>query len=234
MVKITKRKKIINSKINTSKNYDVIEALNLLKETTSVNFVESVDVAVKLGIDARKSDQNIRGMTILPNGTGRVMRVAVFTQGVNIQEAEKANADFVGMNDLADKIKNGEKKFDVVIASPDAMRIVGQLGQFLGPRGLMPNLKLGTVTENIFDTVKKAKFNQVRYRNDKYGIVHTTIGKINFDIYKLKENLEVFLTDLKRIKPAQSKGMYIKKINISTTMGCGILIDNLNSNITIH
>ena len=222
MAKLTKRAKLIRSKVDTTREYDINEAVALLKELTAGKFVESVDVAVNLGIDARKSDQNVRGATVLPHGTGRTVRVAVFTQGANAEAAKAAGADIVGMEDLAEQVKKGEMNFDVVIASPDAMRVVGMLGQILGPRGLMPNPKTGTVTPNVAEAVKNAKAGQVRYRNDKNGIVHSTIGKIDFDADKLKENLEALLVALKRAKPSVAKGIYIKKVTISSTHGSGL------------
>ena len=214
-----------NEKVDSTKEYPVSEAVALLKELASAKFLESVDASVNLGVDPRKSDQNVRGATVLPHGTGRDVRVAVFTQGANAEAAAEAGADVVGMDDLAAKVKAGEMDFDVVIASPDAMRVVGQLGQILGPRGLMPNPKVGTVTPNVADAVKLAKAGQIRYRNDKNGIIHTTIGKADFDVDKLKENLEALVVALKKAKPAQSKGQYIKKVSLSTTMGAGLTID---------
>lgn len=225
MAKLTKRMRNIREKIDATKQYDITEAITLLKELATAKFVESVDVAVNLGIDARKSDQNVRGATVLPHGTGRSVRVAVFTQGANAEAATAAGAALVGMEKLADKIKKGEMDFDVVIASPDAMRIVGQLGQILGPRGLMPNPKVGTVTPNIAEAVQNAKAGQIRYRNDKNGIIYTTIGKVNFDDSKLKENLEALLVALTKAKPSSAKGVYIKKISLSTTMGGGVSVD---------
>lgn len=225
MAKLTKRMRVIRDKVDVTKRYDIIEAVALLKELATAKFVESVDVSINLGIDARKSDQNVRGATVLPHGTGRSIRVAVFTQGHNAEAANAAGAELIGMDDLADFIKKGEMNFDVVIASPDAMRVVGQLGQILGPRGLMPNPKVGTVTPNIAEAVKNAKAGQVRYRNDKNGIIHTTIGKVDFESDKLKENLEALLVALKKAKPSQAKGMYIKKVSLSTTMGAGVAID---------
>ncbi|MDX5408523.1 MAG: 50S ribosomal protein L1 [Chromatiaceae bacterium] len=224
MAKLTKRAKLIRSKVDSTREYDINEAVALLKELTAGKFVESVDVAVNLGIDARKSDQNVRGATVLPHGTGRTVRVAVFTQGANAEAAKAAGADIVGMEDLAEQVKKGEMNFDVVIASPDAMRVVGMLGQILGPRGLMPNPKTGTVTPNVAEAVKNAKAGQVRYRNDKNGIVHSTIGKIDFDADKLKENLEALLIALKRAKPSVAKGVYIKKVTISSTHGAGLAL----------
>ncbi|MEE1676309.1 50S ribosomal protein L1 [Agarivorans aestuarii] len=225
MAKLSKRMRAINEKVDSTKEYSVNEAVALLKELASAKFLESVDAAVNLGVDPRKSDQNVRGATVLPHGTGRNVRVAVFTQGANAEAATEAGADVVGMDDLAAQVKAGEMDFDVVIASPDAMRVVGQLGQILGPRGLMPNPKVGTVTPNVADAVKLAKAGQIRYRNDKNGIIHTTIGKADFDADKLKENLEALVVALKKAKPAQSKGQFIKKVSISTTMGAGLTVD---------
>ncbi|ROQ18775.1 50S ribosomal protein L1 [Gallaecimonas pentaromativorans] len=225
MAKLTKRMRLIREKVNATQDYAINEAVALLKELATAKFVESIDVAVNLGIDARKSDQNVRGATVLPNGTGRSVRVAVFTQGANAEAAKAAGADIVGMEDLAEQVKAGQMDFDVVIASPDAMRVVGMLGQILGPRGLMPNPKVGTVTPNVAEAVKNAKAGQVRYRNDKNGIIHTTIGKVDFEDSKLKENLEALLAALKKAKPATSKGQFIKKISLSTTMGAGVSID---------
>ncbi|OOE86283.1 50S ribosomal protein L1 [Salinivibrio sharmensis] len=225
MAKMTKRMRVIREKVDVTKEYDINEAVALLKELATAKFVESVDVSVNLGIDARKSDQNVRGATVLPNGTGRDIRVAVFTQGANADAAKEAGADIVGMEDLAEQVKKGEMNFDVVVASPDAMRVVGQLGTILGPRGLMPNPKVGTVTPNVAEAVKNAKAGQVRYRNDKNGIVHTTIGKVDFDANSLKENLEALLVALKKAKPTSAKGTYIKKVSLSTTMGAGVSLD---------
>lgn len=225
MAKLTKRMRVIREKVDGSKDYGISEAVALLKELATAKFVESIDVAVNLGIDARKSDQNVRGATVLPNGTGRTVRVAVFTQGANAEAAKAAGADLVGMEDLAEQVKRGELNFDVVIASPDAMRVVGQLGQILGPRGLMPNPKVGTVTPNVVEAVNNAKAGQVRYRNDKNGIIHTTIGKVDFDEQQLKQNLEALLAALKKAKPSTSKGQFIKKVSLSTTMGAGLSID---------
>ena len=225
MAKLTKRMRVIREKVDATKEYGITEAVALLKELATAKFVESVDVAVNLGIDARKSDQNVRGATVLPNGTGRTVRVAVFTQGANAEAATAAGADLVGMEDLAEQVKRGELNFDVVIASPDAMRVVGQLGQILGPRGLMPNPKVGTVTPNVAEAVKNAKAGQVRYRNDKNGIIHSTIGKVDFTEAQLKENLESLLVALKKAKPSTSKGQFIKKVSLSTTMGAGMAVD---------
>ncbi len=228
MAKLTKRMKAIKAGVDTTKAYEISEAVALLKQFASAKFIESVDVAINLGIDPRKSDQNVRGATVLPNGTGREVRVAVFTQGASAEAAKEAGADLVGMEDLADQIKKGEMNFDVVIASPDAMRVVGQLGQVLGPRGLMPNPKVGTVTPNVAEAVKNAKSGQVRYRNDKNGIVHTTIGKANFNEAQLKENLQALMAAINKAKPASAKGIFIKKVSLSTTQGAGVEID-LNS-----
>ena len=225
MAKISKRMKKINELVDHDKNYSVLEAFDLLKKTASAKFNETVDVAINLGIDVKKSDQNVRGAVVLPNGTGKTVRVAVFTQGANAEAAKAAGAAKVGMEDLAAEIKAGANDFDVVIASPDAMRVVGQLGQILGPRGLMPNPKVGTVTPNVAQAVKNAKAGQVRYRNDKSGIIHAGIGKVDFDSNKLKENLEAIVSAVKKQKPATSKGTYIKKISVSTTMGAGLALD---------
>ncbi|MBY8288529.1 50S ribosomal protein L1 [Vibrio fluvialis] len=225
MAKLTKRMRTIREKVDVTKEYDINEAVALLKELATAKFVESVDVAVNLGIDARKSDQNVRGATVLPHGTGRDIRVAVFTQGANAEAAKEAGADLVGMEDLAEQVKKGEMNFDVVIASPDAMRVVGQLGTILGPRGLMPNPKVGTVTPNVAEAVKNAKAGQVRYRNDKNGIIHTTIGKVSFETEQLKGNLEALLVALKKAKPSSAKGTFVKKVSISTTMGAGVAVD---------
>jgi large subunit ribosomal protein L1 len=225
MAKVSKRKADYRKKIDKSKEYRAEEAFSLLKELSKVKFVEAIDVAVKLGIDPRKSDQNVRGSTVLPNGTGKTVRVAVFTQGANADAAREAGADIVGMEDLAESVKKGEMNFDVVIASPDAMRVVGQLGQILGPRGLMPNPKVGTVAADVATAVKNAKAGQVRYRNDKGGIIHCTIGKTGFEVGALKENLETLLADLKKAKPSAAKGVYMRKVTVSSTMGPGLNID---------
>lgn len=225
MAKLSKRMREIREKINVTHEYDITEALALLKELAKAKFVESVDVAVNLGIDARKSDQNVRGATVLPHGTGRTVRVAVFADGANAEAAKEAGADIVGMEDLADSIKKGNLDFDVVIAAPSAMRVVGQLGTILGPRGLMPNPKVGTVSANVAQAVINAKAGQVRYRNDKNGIIHTTIGKIDFTPENLKENLEALLVALKKGKPSSAKGVFIGKISLSTTMGAGLALD---------
>lgn len=225
MAKLTKKAKLIKSKVDANKQYSVAEAVALLKEFSTSKFAESIDVSVNLGIDPRKSDQNVRGATVLPNGTGKTVRVAVFTQGANAEAAKEAGADIVGMDDLGDLVKKGEMNFDVVIASPDAMRVVGQLGQILGPRGLMPNPKVGTVTTDVAAAVKNAKSGQVRYRNDKGGIIHSTLGKVAFDTAAIQGNLEALIADLKRLKPSTSKGVYIRKITLSSTMGPGLWLD---------
>jgi large subunit ribosomal protein L1 len=230
MAKLTKRMRVIRDKVDVTKEYEINEAIALLKELATAKFVESVDVAVNLGIDARKSDQNVRGATVLPHGTGREIRVAVFTQGANAEAAKEAGADIVGMEDLAEQVKKGEMNFDVVVASPDAMRVVGQLGTILGPRGLMPNPKVGTVTPNVAEAVKNAKAGQVRYRNDKNGIIHTTIGKASFETEQIKENLEALLVALKKAKPSSAKGTFLKKVSISTTMGAGVTVDQATLN----
>jgi large subunit ribosomal protein L1 len=231
MAKLTKRARLIREKVQT-RDYEINEAVSLLKELATAKFKESVDVAVNLGIDARKSDQNVRGATVLPHGTGRSVRVAVFTSGANVEKAKAAGADLVGMEDLAELVKKGEMNFDVVIASPDAMRVVGMLGQILGPRGLMPNPKTGTVTPDVATAVTNAKSGQIRYRNDKNGIIHATIGKVDFDNDKLKENLEALLGALKKAKPSTSKGVFIKKVSLSTTMGAGVAIDQSSLTVT--
>lgn len=225
MAKLTKRQKAIAAKVVAGKSYNFEEAAALLAELSAVKFTESFDVAVNLGVDPRKSDQVVRGATVLPNGTGKTVRVAVFTQGPGAEAALAAGADKVGMDELAAEMKAGDLNYDVVIASPDAMRVVGQLGQILGPRGLMPNPKVGTVTADVATAVKNAKAGQVRYRTDKNGIIHTSIGKVGFEAGKLKENVEALIADLKRLKPSTSKGVYVKRVSISTTMGPGLVID---------
>jgi len=225
VAKLTKRQKEIQEKIDPTKQYGFEEAVALLKELSKVKFPETLDVAINLGIDPRKSDQTVRGATNLPHGTGKEVRVAVFTQGANAEAAKEAGAEFVGMDELAAEVKGGMMDFDVVIADPAAMRVVGQLGQILGPRGLMPNPKTGTVTPNVADAVKKAKAGQVRFRADKGGIIHGGIGKVSFDANAIKENLEALIIDLKKAKPASSKGVFLKKISLSTTMGPGLVID---------
>ncbi len=231
MAKLSKRFKMIREKVDPVKAYNVEEALQLLQELSTVKFKESVDVSVNLGVDPRKSDQVVRGSTVLPNGTGKSVRVAVFAQGANADAAKEAGADIVGMEDLAEEIKKGYLDFDVVIATPDAMRIVGQLGPILGPRGLMPNPKVGTVTPDVATAVKNAKAGQVRYRTDKAGIIHCTIGKVDFDVNALRENLEALLADLKKAKPTSSKGVYMKKVALSTTMGPGLTVDQSSLNV---
>ncbi len=226
MTKMSKRFKAIREQVEPGKIYAVDDALALLKDLSKVKFTESVDVAVKLGVDPRKSDQNVRGSTVLPNGTGKTVRVAVFTQGENVEKALEAGADVVGMDDLHDQMKGGDINFDVVIASPDAMRVVGKLGQLLGPRGLMPNPKVGTVAPDVAAAVKNAKAGQVRFRTDKGGIIHSTIGKANFEVDALRENLAALLTDLQKLKPASAKGQYLKKVAVSTTMGPGLVVDH--------
>ena len=225
MVAVAKRAKAWKAKLTPGKHYPVDEALSMLKEFATAKFAESVDAAVNLGIDASKSDQQVRGSTVMPHGTGKSVRVAVFTSGKNQDAARAAGAEIVGLEDLAEKVKAGEINFDVVIASPDAMRVVGGLGQILGPRGLMPNPKVGTVTPNVAEAVKNAKAGQVRYRVDKAGIVHATIGRANFETSALKENLVALLADLQKAKPAASKGIYLKRITVSSTMGPGIAVD---------
>ena len=225
MAKLSKRQRVIREKVEAGKQYPIADAVALLKELSTVKFAETVDVAVNLGIDPRKSDQAVRGATTLPNGSGKDVRVAVFTQGEAAEAAKAAGADVVGMEDLAEEVKGGNLDFDVVIADPAAMRVVGALGQILGPRGLMPNPKTGTVTPDVATAVKNAKAGQVRYRADKAGIVHGGIGRVNFDESALKENLEALIADLKKSKPASAKGVYLKKVVLSTTMGPGIAID---------
>ncbi|HMI77009.1 MAG TPA: 50S ribosomal protein L1 [Buchnera sp. (in: enterobacteria)] len=225
MTKLTKKNKYVKNTINLKKIYHFDESIECLKKIKTKNFIESIDVAIHLGIDAKKSEQNIRGCTILPHGVGRDVKVAVFTEGLHVKSAKLAGADFIGMQDLFDKIKKENLKFNVVIASPNAMALVGKLGPVLGPKGLMPNPKFGTVTENIFEAVKNAKIGQVRYRNDKNGIIHSTIGRITFLTKNIKENLNTLLSDLKKYKPLKCKGTYIKKITLSTTMGPGMIID---------
>jgi large subunit ribosomal protein L1 len=231
MAKLSKRQKAINEKVQANKAYAFEDASTLLAEVSSVKFVESVDVSVNLGVDPRKSDQVVRGATLLPHGTGKTVRVAVFTQGANAEAALAAGADKVGMDDLAAEMKAGDLNYDVVIASPDAMRVVGQLGQLLGPRGLMPNPKVGTVSADVGTAVKNAKAGQVRYRTDKNGIIHCSVGKVGFDAVKLKENVEALISDLKKAKPSTSKGVYLQRVTLSTTMGPGVQIDHASLNI---
>ncbi|MGB3622150.1 50S ribosomal protein L1 [Ketobacter sp. MCCC 1A13808] len=225
MAKLTKRQKVIREKVDAAKAYDVVEAVTLLADLSTVKFKESIDVAVNLGVDPRKSDQVVRGASVLPNGTGKTVRVAVFTQGANAEAAKAAGADLVGMDDLAEEIQKGNLDFDVVIASPDAMRVVGKLGQILGPRGLMPNPKTGTVTPDVVTAVNNAKAGQVRYRTDKAGIIHCSVGQVGFEPTAIKQNIEALMSDLKKAKPASAKGTYIKKITLSSTMGPGVSID---------
>jgi large subunit ribosomal protein L1 len=225
MAALTKRRKAAREKVDSTKAYVIDEALSLVKELANAKFAESIDVSVNLGVDPRKSDQVVRGSTVLPNGTGKTVRVAVFAQGENADKAKAAGADVVGFEDLAETVKGGELNFDVVIATPDAMRVVGQLGQILGPRGLMPNPKVGTVTADVEGAVKNAKAGQVRYRTDKAGIIHCPIGRADFEVPALKENLQALLSDLKKAKPAASKGQYVKKLTVSSTMGPGLAVD---------
>ncbi len=222
---MSKRKKLALEKVDPAKAYGIDEALSLVKELASARFPESIDISVNLGVDPRKSDQVVRGSTVLPNGTGKSVRVAVFAQGENADKAKAAGADVVGFEDLAESVKGGDLNYDVVIATPDAMRVVGQLGQILGPRGLMPNPKVGTVTPDVETAVKNAKAGQVRYRTDKAGIIHCPIGRADFEVNALKENLDVLLADLKKAKPAASKGAYFKKLTVSSTMGPGVSVD---------
>lgn len=225
MARITKRQKAVQERIAPGTVYGIDDALGLIKQFATAKFDESVDVCINLGVDPKKSDQVVRGSTVMPNGTGKTVRVAVFTQGKNAEAAKAAGADIVGFEDLAEQVKAGKMDFDVVIASPDAMRIVGQLGQVLGPRGLMPNPKVGTVTPDVAGAVKNAKAGQVRYRTDKAGIIHCPIGKASFQVNALKENLETLLADLNKMKPSTSKGIFIKKIAVTSTMGPGIVVD---------
>lgn len=225
MAKMTKREKAVAAKVKPGTLFSIDDALAMLKEVASAKFKESVDVAVNLGVDPRKSDQVVRSATVLPNGTGKTVRVAVFAQGPNAEAAKAAGADIVGFDDLAADVKAGKMDFDVVIATPDAMRVVGQLGQILGPRGLMPNPKVGTVTPDVANAVKNAKAGQVRYRTDKAGIIHCTIGKVDFEVAALKQNLDALLSDLNKIKPSTAKGVYVKKVTVSTTMGPGLVVD---------
>jgi len=224
--KMTKRLKAIAAKVDRNKVYPVAEALALIKETATAKFNESIDVAVQLGIDGKKSDQVVRGSVVLPSGTGKSVRVAVFAQGAKAEEAKAAGADIVGMEDLAEQVKAGNLNFDIVIASPDTMRIVGALGQILGPRGLMPNPKVGTVTPDVATAVRNAKAGQVQYRADKAGIVHATIGRASFEVDALKLNIVALLDALNRAKPASSKGIYLRKMSVSSTMGAGVRVDH--------
>jgi large subunit ribosomal protein L1 len=230
MSKQSKRSKAIHSKVDPQKHYAVVDALSLVKSCATAKFDESVDVAVVLGIDAKKSDQTVRGSVVLPAGSGKTKRVAVFTQGAKVDEAKAAGADIVGFDDLAAKVKEGFMDFDVVIASPDAMRVVGQLGQILGPRGLMPNPKVGTVTPDVAQAVKNAKAGQVQFRADKAGIVHATIGRASFEVDRLKTNLSALIEALNKVKPGSSKGIYLRKISVSSTMGIGVRVDAASLN----
>ena len=225
MAKQSKRVREFNARIEQGKTYPIEEAVAILTELSKVKFVESIDVSINLGVDPRKSDQVVRGATVLPNGTGKDVRVAVFAQGEKAEEAKAAGAEVVGMDDLAVSIKAGNLDFDVAIATPDAMRVVGQLGQILGPRGLMPNPRLGTVTPDVAEAVRNAKAGQVRYRTDKNGIIHGGVGKVGFEAKAIKENIEALLSDLRKAKPASAKGTYVKRVVVSTTMGAGIPID---------
>ena len=226
MAKTSKRMREISEKSSRTEIRPIEDALALVKEMASTKFTESVDVAVNLGIDPKKSDQAVRGSTVLPHGIGKDVRVAVFTQGDNVDKAKAAGADAVGLDDLAEQMKGGDIAFDTIIASPDAMRVVGQLGKLLGPRGLMPNPKVGTVTPDIESAVKNAKSGQVRFRADKAGIVHCTIGKVNFEVGALKENLAALLADLEKAKPSSAKGQYLKRMTVSSTMGPGVPVDH--------
>jgi large subunit ribosomal protein L1 len=226
MAKLTKAQKAVQGKVQFGKPYAADDALRLVKELASAKFTESVDVAINLGVDPKKSDQVVRGSTVLPHGTGKTVRVAVFAQGANADAAKAAGADIVGMDDLAESIQGGNLNFDVVIASPDAMRVVGKLGQILGPRGLMPNPKVGTVSPDVAGAVKNAKAGQVRYRTDKAGTVHCTIGKVDFEPQALRENLAALLADLNKAKPASAKGVYLQQVSVSSTMGPGLVIDH--------
>lgn len=225
MAKLTKRQKLIAEKVAPGKSYEINFAVALLNELSTVKFKESLDISVNLGVDPRKSDQVVRGASVLPNGTGKTVKVAVFAQGANAEAAKAAGADIVGMDDLAESIQAGNLDFNVVIASPDAMRVVGKLGQVLGPRGLMPNPKVGTVTPDVATAVKNAKAGQVRYRTDKAGIIHCPVGQVGFSVDAIRQNVEFLLADLRKIKPATSKGTYIKRVTLSTTMGPGLQID---------
>jgi large subunit ribosomal protein L1 len=226
MAKITKARKAAVEKIQPGKTYPAEEALKLVKELAKAKFVESVDVAINLGIDASKSDQVVRGSTVLPNGNGKKVRVAVFAQGAKAEDAKQAGADIVGMEDLAEKMQGGDLDYNVVIASPDAMRVVGKLGQLLGPRGLMPNPKVGTVSQDVAGAVRNAKAGQVRYRADKGGTVHAVIGNVSFEVEALKQNLVALVSDLNKAKPATAKGVYLQRVSVSSTMGPGVLVDS--------
>ena len=232
MSKLSKRLQALQKAIDRSKTYAISDAIELAKKTATAKFDESIDVAINLGIDAKKSDQSVRGAVVLPRGTGKTKRVAVFTQGANVKAAQDAGADVVGFDDLAEKIKGGFMDFDVVIASPDAMRVVGPLGQILGPRGLMPNPKVGTVTPNVAEAVKNAKAGQVQYRADKAGIVQCTIGRASFPVEALQENLSALIAAVNKAKPATSKGIYLRKVSLSSTMGAGIRVDHASLTTT--
>lgn len=232
MSKLSKRLRALEKAVDRNKAYAINDAIELARKTATAKFDESIDVAINLGIDAKKSDQSVRGSVVLPRGTGKTMRVAVFTQGANVKAAQDAGADIVGFDDLAEKIKGGFMDFDVVIASPDAMRVVGPLGQILGPRGLMPNPKVGTVTPNIAEAVKNAKAGQVQYRADKAGIVQCTIGRASFAVDALQENLSALIAAVNKAKPATSKGIYLRKISLSSTMGAGIRVDHASLTTT--
>ncbi len=231
MAKLTRRQRAFAEKIEEGRLYPIDEAVSILNELSTVKFKESIDVSINLGVDPRKSDQVVRGSTVLPNGTGKDVRVAVFAQGDKAEEASAAGADVVGMEDLAESVKGGDLNFDVVIATPDSMRVVGQLGQVLGPRGLMPNPRLGTVTADVADAVKNAKAGQVRFRADKNGIIHGGVGKVGFEPAAIRENVEALIADLKKAKPATAKGTYLQKVTISTTMGAGIQIDQASLDV---
>lgn len=225
MAKLSKRQRAIREKVDSAQVFSAEEVFSLLKELSTVKFTESVDVSVNLGVDPRKSDQVVRGATVLPNGTGKTVRVAVFAQGANAESAKEAGADVVGMEDLAERIQGGELNFGVVIAAPDAMGVVGRLGRILGPRGLMPNPRVGTVTSDVATAVRNAKAGQVRYRTDRGGLIHCTLGKVTFEVAQLRQNLEALIGDLTKIKPAVAKGIYLKKVTVSTTMGPGLQVD---------
>ena len=231
MKKLSKRAKVFEERVVRGKHYSINEAVEILEELSSKKFKESYDISINLGVDPKKSDQVVRGATVLPNGTGKSVRVAVFAQGDKASEAKDAGADIIGMEDLAESVKNGELNFDLVIATPDSMKVVGQLGQILGPRGLMPNPRLGTVTQGVAEAVSNAKAGQVMYRTDKNGIIHGGVGKVGFDAKSLKQNIEGLITDLKKSKPPSSKGTYLKKIVLSTTMGAGLQIDQSSLDI---
>ena len=231
MAKLTRRQRAFAEKIEEGRLYPIDEAVSILNELSTVKFKESIDVSINLGVDPRKSDQVVRGSTVLPNGTGKDVRVAVFAQGDKAEEASAAGADVVGMEDLAESVKGGDLNFDVVIATPDSMRVVGQLGQVLGPRGLMPNPRLGTVTADVGDAIKNAKAGQVRFRADKNGIIHGGVGKVGFEPAAIRENVEALIADLKKARPATAKGTYLQKVTISTTMGAGIQIDQASLDV---